>query len=354
MRIVRHRYLDPLDQIWLGAAHRIGLRIERSDEVYASTDGRGTLRLGTAPTLDPDDCLAQMIFHELCHALIEGPDAFAVPDWGLDNTSARDVVRERGCLRLQAALAAEYGLRRVFAPTTDFRAFFDGLPDDPLEPRHEACVPLAILGLQRVDRPPWAPHLREALRATAAVGGVVSAFVEASEPEAGGTLRSLWREFERAPEPHPTGFATSPGAADRTCGTCAWFYRGGRGLPVARCRQAEGARVEAEWPACVRWEEALDCQTCGACCREAYHSVTVSRRDPVIRRHPELVVERGDYVELRRVPTAGGSRCTALCGDGRDSLYACAIYEHRPRPCRELEPGGVHCLTARRRVGASR
>ena len=364
MRTIRHRYIDPLDQIWLAAARRIGLEIERSDEVYASTDGRGTLRLGTPTTLDPDDCVAQMIFHELCHALIEGPTAFAQPDWGLDNTSAQDATREHACLRLQSALAAEYGLRRVFAPTTDFREFFDGLPDDPLEPRHERSVAMAILGLQRVDRPPWAPFLREALSASAAVAGVASAFAtqdedpatsgDPSPAEGAHALPVLWREVEPIPELHPTGFSTSPSARNRSCGTCAWFYHGGRGLPVARCRQADGTRVESEWPACVRWEDTLDCQTCGACCREAYHSVTVSRRDPVTRQHPALIVQRDGYIELARVPTDHGTRCTALDGDGREALYSCAIYEHRPRPCRDLERGGIHCLTARRRVGASR
>ncbi|NLY95693.1 MAG: YkgJ family cysteine cluster protein, partial [Myxococcales bacterium] len=69
MRTPRHAYVDPLDAIWLAVARAFGLRVERSDEVYASTDGEGTLTLGTRETLDPDDCLAQMIFHELCHAL---------------------------------------------------------------------------------------------------------------------------------------------------------------------------------------------------------------------------------------------------------------------------------------------
>ena len=27
-----------------------------------------------------------MIFHELCHSLVEGEDSFAAPDWGMDNT----------------------------------------------------------------------------------------------------------------------------------------------------------------------------------------------------------------------------------------------------------------------------
>ena len=43
-REVTHRYVDPLAQVWLGAAHRIGLRVERTRDAYASTDGRGQAR----------------------------------------------------------------------------------------------------------------------------------------------------------------------------------------------------------------------------------------------------------------------------------------------------------------------
>jgi hypothetical protein len=37
----------------------------------------------------------------------------------------------------------------------------------------------------------------------------------------------------------------------------------------------------------------------------------------------------------------------------KSPAYTCSIYEHRPRPCREFEAGGRHCLDARRRVGLS-
>ena len=132
-RSSRHVYLDPLDAIWLTVAARIGFQVRRSEEVYASTDGRGIMTIGDPSTLDPDDCLAQMILHELCHSLIEGAQSLREPDFGLDNESERDVVREHACLRLQARLTAEYGLRRVLAPTTDFRSYYDALPEDPFE-----------------------------------------------------------------------------------------------------------------------------------------------------------------------------------------------------------------------------
>ena len=58
--------------------------------------------------------LAQLILHELCHALVEGPGALNRPDWGLDNESARDVEREHACLRLQARLAQRQRLESPY------------------------------------------------------------------------------------------------------------------------------------------------------------------------------------------------------------------------------------------------
>ena len=79
----KYSYIDPLDAIWLTVAFRVGFRVLRSDEVYASVRD-GVIWIGEPSTLDPDDCLAQMIFHELCHSLIQGPDQLVAEDWGLD------------------------------------------------------------------------------------------------------------------------------------------------------------------------------------------------------------------------------------------------------------------------------
>ena len=163
-----HIYLDPLDAIWLTVAERVGFRVERSSEVYASTDGRGTMVIGASDTLDPDDCLAQMILHELCHSLIEGADSLDLPDFGLDNETSSDEVREHACLRLQAWLTGQHGLRRVLAPTTNFRGYYDELPEDLLE-GDDPAVAAAREGAQRAAEGPWAPHLEEGLRATAKV-----------------------------------------------------------------------------------------------------------------------------------------------------------------------------------------
>lgn len=192
-RVVRHRYFDPLDAVWLVAARRLGLTVVRSPDVYASSDGRGTLTIGTPETLDADDCLAQMVFHEMCHSLVQGPGSFSLPDFGLDNESDRDVRREHACLRAQAQLAGEYGLRALLAPTTDFRAFYDALPGDPLAATHEGdpSVALAREALARADTPPWAPHLRRALDATARIARAAAEAGAADLTDASG-LPSLY------------------------------------------------------------------------------------------------------------------------------------------------------------------
>jgi hypothetical protein len=189
-----HTYLDPLDAIWLTVAHRIGFRVERSTEVYASTDGRGVMTIGDRNTLDTDDCLAQMILHELCHSLIEGQESLHLADFGLDNVSERDLEREHACLRLQAWLTGQYGLRQVLAPTTDFRGYYDRLPADPLADDADPAAKMARPGAARSAEPPWALHLRQGLQATATI--IAAAFeLGAEDPSA--QSPPIWSEFRR-------------------------------------------------------------------------------------------------------------------------------------------------------------
>jgi Fe-S-cluster containining protein len=216
---------------------------------------------------------------------------------------------------------------------------------------------MARAAINRLESARWLVVLRKALAATRAQLALT----------AGETPKVVAKAAL-----HPTGFAWS--TLEQTCSTCAWFYRGGRGPAVERCRQAsendgEGPRTLATHRACVRWEAALDCQECGACCREAYHSVTVSVRDPVVWKQPDLIVRHGHRFEILRE----GPRCAAL-HDGRarspsqdapapaprqgapgstGPMFACTIYDDRPRACRDFEAGGRHCLVARRRVGLS-
>ncbi|MBX3269233.1 MAG: YkgJ family cysteine cluster protein [Sandaracinaceae bacterium] len=335
MRAVTRRYEDPLDRIWIETAARIGLSVTRTPDAFATTDGRGALALGDAASLDADDCLAQMIFHELCHSLVQGVESFEQPDWGLENTDPRDLSREHACLRAQATLAARVGLRRVLAPTTDHRAFFDALGPDPLfdagAPREDPSVALARIALARAERPPWAPHLRAALEASAAVVRAAAAFA----PEG-----SLLADVDRARALHPAGGWVHP-SADVRCGACAW-------RDAADCVVA-AAPVEEAWPGCEAFTGALDCRACGACCREGFDVVELAPDEPFLARHGALV----DRVDGRLVLRRPGGRCPPLRGDGHAEPYACAAYAERPRACRELAPGSEGCLAARRRIGLS-
>ena len=313
----------------------------RTPDAYAATDGRGTLAIGSIETLDADDSLAQMIFHELCHSLVEGEESFARADWGMDNTGPDHDWREHACLRVQWVLTGRHGLRAVFAPTTEFprrsgigcRAMCSQIaPSDRWWPRSRRCVaPRLRRGHRRsAKHSPRARRSHERVRAVRRARHVVA-----------------WRHRR-------------PGAAsdrlvrrrprDTRCGTCAWRFEH-RG--VSRCRQAN-AKIDPAWPGCERFEPALDCQTCGACCRAAYHSVEVSRRDPVVKKQPTYVVDRTTYLEIMR----NGDRCGALDGGhddgtGHATRYACVIYDDRPKTCRDFTLGSEHCLTARRRVGLS-
>ena len=137
------------------------------------------------------------------------------------------------------------------------------------------------------------------------------------------------------PESTPTG----------RCSDCAWMYRGGRGRAVPRCRRHHQQRVDPEWVGCGAFTAELNCLDCGACCREAYDTVEVSRRDPFRKKHPETLIELDGRLNIRR----SGPNCINLgCGDQR---WACQVYTDRPKTCRDFERGGINCVDARRRLG---
>jgi hypothetical protein len=338
-----------IETLWLAATGRLGFRVERTTLSYASfappagpaSDGRGTILVGTRETLDPDDSLAQLLFHELCHALVQGEENLARPDWGLDNTSDGDLGAEHACLRLQAHLADAHALRSLMAPTTISRAYYQALPAFPLQ-QHEPAAALARQALSRSSAPGSAcGHWQGAL--DAALAATASAVV----------ARGRWSAVADA---HPLGFA--PGPAAQTCGGCAWRYqsRGAEGGAAGqgwRCRQSagpdgNGQPVHPTFPACVRWEAPLDCRACAACCREGFDSVSVGVREQVVWRHPSLVVRGGPRFRLRRED----GRCAALLleAPGAAAPFSCAVYQDRPQACREILPGDRRCLSARRRL----
>ena len=186
------RYEDALDLIWTRTAGRIGITVERDAEVYASWDGATTLRLATPAEFDPDDSLAQMILHEICHALVEGERGLTRRDWGLENIDDRDLVREHACHRVQAALADRHGLRHFFEVTTQWRPYYAGLPADPMADGDDPAIELAKAGFERAVHGEWAPALEAALAATAAIWAVVRAFGVTGPP-------TIWDEDREPP-----------------------------------------------------------------------------------------------------------------------------------------------------------
>jgi hypothetical protein len=306
--------LRAIDALFVEAAGRLGVPVVRGGDAYVHWDGR-LLHVADDEHLDADDSLAQLVLHELCHALVQGEPAFRLPDWGLDNTRDVDAVREEAAVRVQAHLLGAFGLRGLLHPTTEVRAFYDALGADALAPMDAPSVILARQALLEGTRGPsaaFAPVVGEALFRTVVVLGLGL---------------------------HRSGF---PLSASGRCGDCAWRSPGGL------CRAALARiRVREEEPACVRHEAQLDCRVCAACCGPAFDSVDVPLRSPLARRHPEWITVRGARASLDRPQ----GRCPALSGDA--GAFACAEYALRPRSCRDFEVGGRHCLQARRRVGLS-
>ncbi len=175
VRTIKKTYDDPLAIVWRHAAMRLGMRVEHSTEVNASWNGAGVLTIGTPETLDADDSLAQMILHEVCHALCEGPASLQKLDWGLANHPASKF-HEHACLRLQAALADTVGMRSFFAATTIFRDYYDRLPAEPLVSgvaSERPAIELAQAGWQRAQTEPWRSTLNDALARTAKIARVL-------------------------------------------------------------------------------------------------------------------------------------------------------------------------------------
>ena len=198
-RPVLARYYDPYELVWYATAKRLGLTpIARNPAIFAMTDGTGRLELSTRDALDADDNAGQQIFHELVHWIIAGAESFTLRDWGFP--LSEDIHwTELATLRLQTTLADRHGLRDFLAPTGSMREYFDRLGADPLAPledtelEHE-IVACARAALARADESPWAPHLTEALVATAAIRATLEPFlVDYQTDLPDDALPSLWR-----------------------------------------------------------------------------------------------------------------------------------------------------------------
>lgn len=97
-----------------------------------------------------------------------------------------------------------------------------------------------------------------------------------------------------------------------------------------------------------------DCTHCGACCAAFRVDFAVQELDEQGGSVPSgLTVPVTDYTSRMRGTDHAAPRCAALSGKIGERI-GCGIYEWRPNPCRELEPGSDACELARRRHGLGR
>jgi len=93
------------------------------------------------------------------------------------------------------------------------------------------------------------------------------------------------------------------------------------------------------------------CLTCGACCASYRVDFSVYEMQDMGGRVPlGLAVEVNGHTWRMRGTDHVPLRCAALTGKVGEQA-ACGIYEWRPNPCRELEPGDPGCERARVRHG---
>jgi elongation factor P hydroxylase len=194
-RPILARYRDPLELIWLATANRLGVQVRRDPGVFANTDGDGVILIGN-DDLDPDDNMAKMLFHEVCHWIINGRDSVKLRDWGFDYGDPPDT-REHACIRLEALLAQPHGLRLFFAPTGKFREYYDRV-GDPLEMLQDSTWEREVQELLRAGvalaaEEPFGSALQSALRATAQIQRVLIPFKDDYRSDiAGDVLKPLW------------------------------------------------------------------------------------------------------------------------------------------------------------------
>lgn len=93
------------------------------------------------------------------------------------------------------------------------------------------------------------------------------------------------------------------------------------------------------------------CLACGACCAAYRVDFAAEQMDHLGGCVPGgLAEELTDSLWRMRGTDHASPRCAALTGKV-GVRAACGIYEWRPDPCRELEPGSDGCLRARARHG---
>lgn len=93
--------------------------------------------------------------------------------------------------------------------------------------------------------------------------------------------------------------------------------------------------------------EPSPCTACGACCATYRVSFYWAEAEPL---PAALTRPLGRWYACMAGTERPQPRCDALAGD-IGGLVACTVYDRRPSPCRELQPGEDKCQRARRRHG---
>lgn len=164
--------LRALEKQWCETFASFGMRSSFDNDCFVAWDGAGTVLLAAREEYDADDTVAQLIFHEFCHWLVEGRAAYSQFDWGLSNEDDRHLANEHAALRLQALFNDRFALREWLYPTTPHLEAYRRLGSepltDPMEPALDAeSQRLARRALQELEAWPEWPKV-EALLASSA------------------------------------------------------------------------------------------------------------------------------------------------------------------------------------------
>ena len=91
------------------------------------------------------------------------------------------------------------------------------------------------------------------------------------------------------------------------------------------------------------------CLACGACC--ASFRVSFYWSEGEARGLPAGLTDQVTaWFACMAGTNQGRPRCAALDG-AVGAAVSCRVYEQRPSPCREVEPGDEQCVKARQRHG---
>ena len=91
------------------------------------------------------------------------------------------------------------------------------------------------------------------------------------------------------------------------------------------------------------------CLACGACCMS--YRVSFYWAEAHERGLPEHLTEKVNaHLSCMAGTWSKAPRCAALA-TASGGTVACSVYEARPSPCREVQPGDAQCQRARMRHG---